>query len=81
MDWRGVGRVGFRNLYYLLNNEIFRCFLHYKVLKCSDAPMCERSFSLLERKDSYTNPDCIISQLADSQRCQLRKEAEKLANF
>ena len=26
-------------------------------------------------------PDCIISQLADSQRCQLRKEAEKLANF
>jgi hypothetical protein len=31
----------------------------------------------------YTNQlesDCIISQLADSQRCQLRKEAEKLAD-
>ena len=57
MDWRGVKGLewGLEILYYLLNNEIFRCFLHYKVLKCSDAPMCERSFNLLETKDSYTN--------------------------
>ena len=26
-------------------------------------------------------PECIISQLADSAGCQLRKEAEKLADF
>jgi hypothetical protein len=45
---------------------------------CSSIHKVSDSFFIHELVTSST--DCIISQLADSQRCQLRKEAEKLAD-